>query len=178
MTTGIQERSHAASRLNQLFSYFAQKVASWTGNPIAFLLALAVVLVWIVTGPIFNYSDTWQLVINTGTTIVTFLMVFLIQNTQNRDILTVQLKLSELVLAMKGAEDKFASIEDLSDDELEELHVQCRTQAEMAVTRLQSRRGTTGGGDDAETGRKNPKPRAVAHSAKTQKKRLRAADKT
>jgi low affinity Fe/Cu permease len=178
MTTGVQERSRAGSRLNQLFSQFAQKVASWTGNPIAFLLALAVVLVWIVTGPIFNYSDTWQLVINTGTTIVTFLMVFLIQNTQNRDILTVQLKLSELVLAMKGAEDKFASIEDLSDDELEELHAQCRTQAETAMTHLQSRRGTKGGGDDAETGQKNPKPRAVAYRAKTPMKTSRAPRKT
>ena len=90
-------------------------------------------LVWIVTGPMFNYSDTWQLVINTGTTIVTFLMVFLIQNTQNRDILTVQLKLSELVLAMKGAENSFAAIEDLTDEELEELHEECRARADMTL---------------------------------------------
>ena len=95
-------------------SRFAQATAHWTGHPAAFLLAVAVVLVWIVTGPIFNYSDTWQLVINTGTTIVTFLMVFLIQNTQNRDTMALQLKLSELVLAMKGAQNKFAAIEDLS----------------------------------------------------------------
>ena len=87
------------------------------------------IVVWIVSGPIFNYSDTWQLVINTGTTIVTFLMVFLIQNTQNRDMMAVQLKLSELVLAMKGAENKFAAIEDLSDEELEELHNECRARA-------------------------------------------------
>ena len=79
-----------------------------------FCWPVAIVVVWIVTGPIFNYSDTWQLVINTGTTIVTFLMVFLIQNTQNRDTLALQLKLSELVLAMKGAENKFAAIEDLT----------------------------------------------------------------
>ena len=83
-----------------------------------FCVAVAVVLVWIVTGPIFHYSDTWQLVINTGTTIVTFLMVFLIQNTQNRDTMALQLKLSELVLAMKGAQNKFAAVEDLSDEEL------------------------------------------------------------
>jgi low affinity Fe/Cu permease len=178
MATDTQEHSRAGSRLNLLFSRFAQKVASWTGNPIAFLLALAVVLVWIVTGPIFNYSDTWQLVINTGTTIVTFLMVFLIQNTQNRDILTVQLKLSELVLAMKGAEDKFASIEDLSDEELEELHNQCRSRAETTLTHLQSRRGKEGGIADTEAGRQNPKPRAVAHRTKTQKKTSRAAAKT
>jgi low affinity Fe/Cu permease len=169
MTTELQERSHAGSRLNLLFSRFAQKVASWSGNPIAFLLAVLVVLVWIVTGPIFDYSDTWQLVINTGTTIVTFLMVFLIQNTQNRDILTVQLKLSELVLSMKGAEDKFASIEDLSDEELEELHDQCRARAEMTLSHLQSRLGTTGGGADAEADEDTPKPRAMPHRAKTQK---------
>ena len=164
--------------MNELFRRFSRATSELVGCSWAFILAAAIIVVWALTGPAFGYSDTWQLVINTGTTIITFLMVFLIQNTQNRDILTVQLKLSELVLAMKGAEDKFASIEDLSDDELEELHVQCRTQAEMAMTRLQSRRGTTGGGDDAETGRKNPKPRAVAHSAKTQKKRSRAAEKT
>ncbi len=95
-----------------------------------------VIVVWIVTGPIFHYSDTWQLVINTGTTIVTFLMVFLIQNTQNRDMLAVQLKLSELVLAMKGAENRFAAIEDLSDEELEELHNECRARAEMTLDHL------------------------------------------
>jgi low affinity Fe/Cu permease len=126
--------------LSLQFSKFAQATAAWTGHPLAFLLALAVIVVWIVSGPIFGYSDTWQLVINTGTTIVTFLMVFLIQNTQNRDILTVQLKLSELVLAMKGAENKFASIEDLSDEELEELHDQCRARAELTFGHLERRR--------------------------------------
>ena len=104
--------ANAAPRLAARFSGFAQATALWTGHPAAFLLAVAVVAVWIATGPIFNFSDTWQLVINTGTTIVTFLMVFLIQNTQNRDTLAIQLKLSELVLAMKGAENKFAAIED------------------------------------------------------------------
>ena len=109
---------HKGNWLNNQFSQMAQTVSSWTGHPISFLLAAAVVILWIVTGPLFDYSDTWQLVINTGTTIITFLMVFLIQNTQNRDMLTVQLKLSELVLAMKEAENRFASIEDLSDEEL------------------------------------------------------------
>jgi low affinity Fe/Cu permease len=89
------------------FAHFAQLTAVWTGHPMAFLLAFAIIVAWILTGPVFHYSDTWQLVINTGTTIVTFLMVFLIQNTQNRDMLAVQLKLSELVLAMKGAKNKF-----------------------------------------------------------------------
>ena len=117
--------------LSGWFAHFAQQTAVWTGHPVAFLLAVLVIVVWIVTGPIFNYSDTWQLVINTGTTIVTFLMVFLIQNTQNRDMLAVQLKLSELVLAMKGAKNSFAAIEDLNDEELQALHEECRSRAEM-----------------------------------------------
>jgi low affinity Fe/Cu permease len=138
------------------FTQFAQATAHLTGHPATFFLAAAVVIAWIVTGPIFNYSDTWQLVINTGTTIVTFLMVFLIQNTQNRDTMAVQLKLSELVLAMKGAENKFASIEDLSDEELEELHNECRARAEMTGERLERRRSDTS----------DPKPRATAHRSK------------
>jgi len=92
MTSKTIHHAHHAPNSSSLaaqFARFAQATALWTGHPVAFLLALAVVLVWIVTGPVFNYSDTWQLVINTGTTIVTFLMVFLIQNTQNRDIMTV-----------------------------------------------------------------------------------------
>jgi low affinity Fe/Cu permease len=178
MTARIQEHSHAGSWLNLLFSRFAQKVALWTGHPTAFLLAILVVLVWIVTGPIFDYSDTWQLVINTGTTIVTFLMVFLIQNTQNRDILTVQLKLSELVLAMKGAEDKFASIEDLSDEELEELHNQCRERAELALNSLQSRRGSTSRANPGAEEADEQKPtRAMTPGAKAQTTKSRAAAK-
>jgi low affinity Fe/Cu permease len=122
-----------------LFSRFAQEIALAAGHPAAFLAAALVVIVWLVTGPIFGFSDTWQLVINTGTTIVTFLMVFLIQNTQNRDIMTVQLKLSELVLAMKGAEDEFATLEDLSEEELKALHERCRVRAEMALQHLNTR---------------------------------------
>ena len=101
------------------FSRMATATASWTGRPIAFLLASATIIVWGVSGPIFHYSDTWQLVINTGTTIVTFLMVFLIQNTQNRDTLALQLKLSELILAMDGADNRMANIENAQDEELE-----------------------------------------------------------
>lgn len=129
-----------SSTLTRRFSEFARAISLWSGNPIAFLLAVAVVLVWVVTGPLFDYSDTWQLVINTGTTIVTFLMVFLIQNTQNRDTLAIQLKLSELVLAMKGAADKFASIEDLTDEELEQLHEECRARVETTLKQLESRK--------------------------------------
>ena len=122
--------------------FAAQKTALWTGHPIAFLLALIVIVVWVVTGPIFRYSDTWQLVINTGTTIVTFLMVFLIQNTQNRDMMAVQLKLSELVLAMRGAKNSFAAIEDLTDEELQVLHEECRSRAEMTAQHIEHRQTT------------------------------------
>jgi low affinity Fe/Cu permease len=97
---------------------------------------------WALTGPIFGYSDTWQLVINTSTTIVTFLMVFLIQNTQNRDTMALQLKLSELILA-SDAENRFAKAEDLSDEELEALHEELRKQAEEALDHLNERRSAT-----------------------------------
>lgn len=139
----------------------------WTGHPFAFLLAAAVIMVWIVTGPIFNYSDTWQLVINTGTTIVTFLMVFLIQNTQNRDTLAIQLKLSELVLAIKGANNKFAAIEDLTDEELHELHEDCRARAELTLSHIEHRQSHGRRGNY----------RAAAHRAKTHSRRSRARRK-
>ena len=89
----------------------ANATAAWTGKPVAFLLAFATIVIWAVTGPLFHYSDTWQLVINTGTTIITFLMVFLIQNTQNRDTLALQVKLSELILALNEADNRIAAIE-------------------------------------------------------------------
>src|SRR5689334_6674177 len=126
-------------KISASFAKFSHAVAHASGTPTAFFLATLTIVVWAVTGPIFGYSDTWQLVINTGTTIVTFLMVFLIQNTQNRDTLAVQLKLSELVLAMKGAENKFAAIEDLTDEELEKLHDDCRERAEMTLTHIEKR---------------------------------------
>ncbi len=157
-------RANGSPTLAARFSKFAQATAQWTGHPGTFLLAVAVVAVWIVTGPIFDYSDTWQLVINTGTTIVTFLMVFLIQNTQNRDTLAIQLKLSELVLAMKGAKNKFASIEDLSDEELAELHDESRARAEMTLHHLNSRQG-------ADT----RKPRAAAHRTKSHRRTMKSA---
>jgi low affinity Fe/Cu permease len=167
-----QKSNHpeARQKLAALFARFAQATALWTGHPAAFLLALAVVAVWIVTGPVFNYSDTWQLVINTGTTIVTFLMVFLIQNTQNRDILAVQLKLSELVLAMKGAKNEFAAIEDLSDEELNELHEECRARAEMTAAHIERRIGGKRGNGTQE-------PRAAAHLVKSQRRTSRRAAK-
>jgi low affinity Fe/Cu permease len=108
------------------FSRMANATATWTGRPIAFLTAVLIVLIWGITGPIFHYSDTWQLVINTGTTIVTFLMVFLIQNTQNRDTMALQVKLSELIIALKDANNRVADIEDASDEELERAHEQVK----------------------------------------------------
>jgi low affinity Fe/Cu permease len=135
--------SSPMTRLNNHFSRMAQTFATWAGHPAMFLFAIVVVLVWGATGPMFGYSDTWQLVINTGTTIVTFLMVFLIQNTQNRDILTVQLKLSELVLSMRGAENRFAALEDLTDEELHQLHEECRHRAETTLSHLEKRKSQT-----------------------------------
>lgn len=105
------------------FSRFARSTSFHAGRPSAFLIAGAVILVWAATGPIFHFSDTWQLVINTGTTIVTFLMVFLIQNTQNRDSQAVHLKLDELIRAKKGARNSLLDLDDLSDEELAQIRL-------------------------------------------------------
>ena len=102
-----------------LFTRLSKKAASAAGKPLTFILAVTVVVIWAATGPLFNYSDTWQLVINTGTTVITFLMVFLIQNTQNRDSIAVQLKLDELIFALKKADNRFLDVEDLDEKELE-----------------------------------------------------------
>lgn len=110
--------------MKNAFRFIANKISQATGSAGAFLLAVVIIAVWAITGPMFAYSDTWQLVINTGTTIVTFLMVFLIQNTQNRDTKSVHLKLDELIHAVKGARTEFIGLEDLSDDELGELDSQ------------------------------------------------------
>ena len=110
-------------RLNMGFlERFARRATAWTGSSWAFGLAGLTILVWAVTGPVFQYSDTWQLVINTGTTIVTFLMVFLIQRTQNKDSMAIQLKLNELVAAMDGASNRLIDVEELTEDELAVLH--------------------------------------------------------
>ena len=103
------------------FSRFAAAFARATGRPLAFLIAAMVVIVWAITGPIFAFSDTWQLVINTGTTIVTFLMVFLIQNTQNRDTTATQIKLDELIRAVKKARNEIIDVEERDDEQLETL---------------------------------------------------------
>jgi low affinity Fe/Cu permease len=128
------------STWSAMFSEVSCVIAHWMGKPVAFLIAAALVILWAATGPLFGYSDTWQLVINTSTTIITFLMVFLIQNTQNRDTMALQLKLSELILVINEAENRFAGAEDLSEDELERLHEELRKRAETTLGALNSRR--------------------------------------
>ena len=120
------------------FRQFARSSSRWTGRPIAFTLAVVFILVWLVTGPIFHFSDTWQLVINTATTIITFLMVFLIQNTQNRDSEAVQLKLDELLRSTPGAHNALLEIEELSEEELDEIKA---CYAKLAQRALEDLRG-------------------------------------
>src|SRR5881296_4296148 len=107
--------------MREFFHKFAHRAAEWVGSPWAFLAAVMVIVIWAATGPIYHYSDTWQLVINTATTIVTFLMVFVIQNTQNRDAKAIQLKLDELIRGVQGARTGLVRLEELSDEELKEL---------------------------------------------------------
>ena len=110
--------------LNERFRKFAVCVARFAGTPVAFTLSLVIIVVWAIVGPFFHFSDSWQLVINTSTTIVTFLMVFLIQNMQNRDAKAIHLKLDELIRAMKGARNNLVMLENLSEEELELLERQ------------------------------------------------------
>ena len=112
--------------------WFATVATRWSGGSPAFAIALAIVVIWVLSGPLFGFSDTWQLVINTGTTIITFLMVFLIQRAQNKDALAIQLKLNELVAAMAGASNRLIDVEDLSEEELRTLHKFYERLARMA----------------------------------------------
>ncbi|MGU3362502.1 low affinity iron permease family protein [Methylobacterium sp. M6A4_1b] len=114
----------------QLFTAFASKVARAAGRPATFAVSIALILVWAVTGPLFGFSDTWQLIINTGTTIVTFLMVFLIQNTQNRDGAAIQAKLDELIRA-SAAQNRYIGIESLTEEELDALRARCAKRAPL-----------------------------------------------
>jgi low affinity Fe/Cu permease len=116
--------SARTTSLQTWFRRFAHRTADVVGSPWAFFVSIGIVVLWAATGPAFRYSDTWQLIINTGTTILTFLMVFLIQNTQNRDAKAIHLKLDELIRAVEGARTKLVHLEDLSDDELTDLQEQ------------------------------------------------------
>lgn len=127
---GSEDRSGGA--VGRALGHVAELVTRWTGSTWGFAAAAAVVLIWGLTGPMFGYSDTWQLVINTGTTVVTFLMVFLIQRAQNKDSLAIQLKLNELVAAMEGASNRLIDVEDLSEEELDTLREHYRALVKMA----------------------------------------------
>jgi len=124
--------------MNRLFAKISSAIAHHTGRPATFILAAVIVIAWAATGPVFHYSDTWQLVINTGTTIITFLMVFVIQNTQNRDGAAIQAKLDELIRS-SGAQNRFIGIEHLTADEIEEYRKSCAALAEKAARRAAKR---------------------------------------
>jgi low affinity Fe/Cu permease len=126
------DRRRRRPAVARAFERFAATATRRSGSVGSFAIALGVVLVWAITGPLFGFSDTWQLVINTGTTIVTFLMVFLIQQTQNKDGLAIQLKLNEVVAALDGASNRLINVEDLTSEELETLHAHYRHLAKMA----------------------------------------------
>jgi low affinity Fe/Cu permease len=119
---------------SKIFTGFSNAVARATGRPITFVLAVVVIVIWAACGPVYGYSDTWQLVINTGTTIITFLMVFLIQNTQNRDGAAIQTKLDELIRA-SAAQNVFIGIEHLTEEEVEEMRKKCESRAKGEVVR-------------------------------------------
>lgn len=108
-------------KLSKFFDRFSSSVTKITGKPIAFILAFLIIIVWAITGPIFQFSDTWQLVINTGTTIITFLMVFVIQQSQNKDTIALQIKLNELIASSQNASNRLIDVEDLTPEELETL---------------------------------------------------------
>jgi low affinity Fe/Cu permease len=118
--------------IHHLFTQFARWAARKAGHPLTFFSAVAIIVLWAITGPVFNYNDTWQLIINTGTTIVTFLMVFLIQHTQNTDTEALHLKLDELIQSRHEARDSLISLEDLSDDQLDQLKAEFDRRADAA----------------------------------------------
>lgn len=125
--------------MNEIFHKIAVKIANLSGSPLTFIAAVFVITVWLFSGPTFGFSNTWQLIINTGTTIATFLMVFLIQNTQNRDARAMQLKLDELLKGVKGARTGLVDIEELPDEELEKLHNDFKEMHERYAKELERR---------------------------------------
>jgi len=126
------------------YARFAKSMARFCGRPRIFVLAVVIILVWLITGPLFAFSDTWQLVINTGTTIVTFLMVFLIQNTQNRDTEAIQVKLDELIRATQGAHNALLDLEELEESSLDQFRARYEALAAAARADLQQGRNDTG----------------------------------
>ncbi|MGE0096636.1 MAG: low affinity iron permease family protein [Alphaproteobacteria bacterium] len=136
MATSKRKRKKTGGHRRDAFARFASSVSRLAGKPIVFASACAIILGWAASGPLFGYSDTWQLVINTGTTIITFLMVFVIQNSQNRDGAALQIKLDELIRAVEGAENALLDLEELGDVELEEIRLEYEALAEKARKQL------------------------------------------
>jgi low affinity Fe/Cu permease len=141
MILPMAKRNHHGMSITRRFEAVSKAITLWTGSTGAFGCALGVIVVWALLGPVFRFSDTWQLVINTGTTIVTFLMVFLIQRSQNKDALAVHLKLNEIVAAMSGASNRMVDVESLSEKELTQLHryytelaALCRREIDVGVS--------------------------------------------
>jgi low affinity Fe/Cu permease len=124
-----RKKKFSLANVLEKFSHTATKA---TGTSTAFILAVGVIVVWLISGPVFHFSDTWQLVINTGTTIITFLMVFLIQRTQNKDALAIHLKLNEIVAAIEGASNRLIDVEDLTEKDIETLHKHYQKLIELA----------------------------------------------
>ncbi|MCC6679853.1 MAG: low affinity iron permease family protein [Phycisphaeraceae bacterium] len=151
--TQTSNRSHRPSRpvvtggnrhgASAWFGWLAQEASRWTGRPVTFCVAVATVVLWAALGPVFSFSDTWQLVINTGTTIITFLMVFLIQSTQNRDTAAMQIKLDELIRASKGAHNALLDLEELNEDDLSRIRRDYEKLAEESRHELQNGRQDT-----------------------------------
>src|SRR5204863_7195072 len=138
----MKERVRMAK--NSWYSWFAKAAAHFCGRPRVFVLAVGVVVVWVASGPIFDFSDTWQLAINTGTTIVTFLMVFLIQNTQNRDTEAIQVKLDELIRSTKGAHNELLDLEEMDDEMLNEFRAKYEQLADAARKQVEQGGPDTG----------------------------------
>jgi low affinity Fe/Cu permease len=140
----MQEKWMRPGKSPSFFDRFAKWTSRVAGKPIAFVLAIVIVIAWAATGPIFGFSDTWQLVINTGTTIVTFFMVFLLQNTQYRDSEAIQIKLDELIRAIEGAHNALLELEELSQTDLDRIKAEYRKLAEKARKNLKKGKGDTG----------------------------------
>ncbi len=138
MSKSCEEKATKSIKSKTWFNRFSQTAARVIGNPLSFAAALGIVLVWVVTGPVFGFSDSWQLVINTGTNLLTFLIVFIIQSTQNRDSEAMQLKLDELIRAVKGAHNVLLNLEELGQEDLDNIRASYKKLAEEARAALQS----------------------------------------